>query len=393
MNSLKNNSSIHHHESASRRKFTPIQQKKGGHEHGVRQLNGHINGTRTDMKTNKKNDKISDGKDTTSILTKRRRFGRENCDDIHFVENKNNKLPKQEIKEEIKNVVETPPTNSKKDQNNFPKVFSSLPTSSKHLDKNSSSSTSRYFTALRKNSKQQNKSVYFADQNKMEPWVKRKFYIVENAGIPTEIYCTDFIRKIKHQGENSHHHKLDDLHHNNNSNTLLRITDKWREEWSTNGVQMPLGYRQEKYQFENTNILLDDVEDEVGTDKKSGDKNPFTLPKRMIATYPSKYVKEFSKDYQLIPRPNNEQVQLDYKPLRLMRLDYEKSRNLCYMITRREKLKKTALELFHEQFNMAASNIFCKNSVVPISKRQMDKLLDEMKNSVEFAPSTSTSQE
>ena len=59
------------------------------------------------------------------------------------------------------------------------------------------------------------------------------------------------------------------------------------------------------------------------------------------------------------------------------------------MITRREKLKKTALELFHEQFNMAASNIFCKNSVVPISKRQMDKLLDEMKNSVEFAPSTS----
>jgi len=40
MNSLKNNSSIHHHESASRRKFTPIQQKKGGHEHGVRQLNG-----------------------------------------------------------------------------------------------------------------------------------------------------------------------------------------------------------------------------------------------------------------------------------------------------------------------------------------------------------------
>jgi len=40
---------------------------------------------------------------------------------------------------------------------------------------------------------------------------------------------------------------------------------------------MPLGYRQEKYQFENTNILLDDVEDEVGTDKKSGDKKPLTL--------------------------------------------------------------------------------------------------------------------
>ena len=44
----------------------------------------------------------------------------------------------------------------------------------------------------------------------------------------------------------------------------------------------------------------------------------------MIATYPSKYVKEFSKDYQLFQRPNNGQVQLDYKPLRLMRLDYEK---------------------------------------------------------------------
>lgn len=376
MNNFKNNSSSTHQES-TRKKFTPIQKK--GHEHGVKQLNGHINGARTDMKQNKKN-KISDGKDRTSTLSKKRRFGRENCDEIHFVES-NNKVPKQEIKEDEKfsTSVQTPATNSKKDQNNFPKVFSSLPTSSKYsqLDRN----PSRYFTVLRKNSKQ-NKSVYFSDQNKMEPWVKRKFYIVENAGIPTEIYCTDFIRKIKHQGENCS--KLDDHHHNNTPNTLLRITDKWKEEWSTNGVQMPLGCKQEKYEFENTNISLDDVED----GGKSVEKKPFTLPKKLIATCPTRYVEKFSKDFQLVRRPI-EQVQLTYKPLRLMRLDYEKSRNLCYMITRREKLKKTALELFHEQFNMAASNIFCTNSVAPISRRQIDKLLAEMKNAVEFGPSTS----
>lgn len=59
------------------------------------------------------------------------------------------------------------------------------------------------------------------------------------------------------------------------------------------------------------------------------------------------------------------------------------------MITRREKLKKNALELFQEQVERAAANIFCANPVVPVSKRQVDKMLLELRNAVEFKPSTS----
>ncbi|KAF7632830.1 hypothetical protein Mgra_00007762 [Meloidogyne graminicola] len=373
MNVLKTNSSSKHQES-TRNKLTTLQKKLL--ENRVKQINGHIN-TRNDLKSNKKN--ISDEKGLnieiqkssaikkTSSISKKRRLGRENCDDIQFMKN-NVKLPKQEITDDEKfpTFIKTPAGNFKKDQNNFPKIFSSLPTSSKHQEKNT---PSRYSTALRKNSQQNN------DKNKMEPWVKRNFYIVENAGIPTEIYCTDFIRNLKFQGGNSftNSSRLDDQH---NQNTLLRITDKWKEEWSTNGVQMPMGCRQDKYEFENTNILL-------------GNDDTFTLPAKLISQYPARYVKEFPKDFQHVQRQTVEQVYPDYRPLRFMRLDYEKSRNLCYMITRREKLKKNALELFQEQVERAAANIFCANPVVPVSKRQVDKMLLELRNAVEFKPSTS----
>jgi hypothetical protein len=73
------------------------------------------------------------------------------------------------------------------------------------------------------------------------------------AGRPTEIYCTDFIHKVKQ--EMYHSRYCHDEHQQDGQRTLLKITDKWREEWSTNGVQVPLGNRKEAYEFEDTALF------------------------------------------------------------------------------------------------------------------------------------------
>lgn len=105
------------------------------------------------------------------------------------------------------------------------------------------------------------------DQGELESWIKRKFYIVENSqlvrfdrvfklnlgGKATEVYCTDLIHRARQgigkQGTDGSH-------------TLLRVVDRWREEWN-HGVQMPLGTSRETFHFENTALFPKMAESEL----------------------------------------------------------------------------------------------------------------------------------
>jgi hypothetical protein len=115
MNVLKNNSS----QECARKKITSILKK--GHENGVKQLNGllfywgnllvdffNFKGRINDVEMNKRNKFCF--LDSTTTLSKKRRFERENCNDIQFLENNN--LLKHEMIED--GIVETPKTSSKK---------------------------------------------------------------------------------------------------------------------------------------------------------------------------------------------------------------------------------------------------------------------------------------
>jgi hypothetical protein len=55
-----------------------------------------------------------------------------------------------------------------------------------------------------------------------------------------------------------HNKYWQDIQRDNRS--LLKIKDKWREEWSINGVQMPMGNGMEKYQFEHNELFPDKPE-------------------------------------------------------------------------------------------------------------------------------------
>jgi hypothetical protein len=70
-----------------------------------------------------------------------------------------------------------------------------------------------------------------------------------SAGRPTEVYCTDFIHKVKQEKPSRYQA------YSENPRSLLKITDKWREEWSANGVQMPLGNIRDEYEFEATEMF------------------------------------------------------------------------------------------------------------------------------------------
>ena len=136
-----------------------------------------------------------------------------------------------------------------------------------------------------------NRTDIKAEQNDLDSWAKRKFYIVENAGRPTEIYCTDFIHKVK---QGMVHSKYQ--HWSEDNRSLLKIVDKWREEWSTNGVQVPLGKNalgndREAYEFEQTALF-----------PEMSAAGLFELPKRLIAHYPSTYTRKYAKDFQPVSR-------------------------------------------------------------------------------------------
>lgn len=64
-------------------------------------------------------------KEKTSSISKKRRLGRENCDDIQFMKN-NVKLPKQEITDDEKfpTFIKTPAGNFKKGLHYFSFYFS-----------------------------------------------------------------------------------------------------------------------------------------------------------------------------------------------------------------------------------------------------------------------------
>uniref|UniRef100_A0A915PMZ6 Uncharacterized protein n=1 Tax=Setaria digitata TaxID=48799 RepID=A0A915PMZ6_9BILA len=60
---------------------------------------------------------------------------------------------------------------------------------------------------------------------------KRKFYIVADGGIPSELYRTDLLHRMK-QEEDSDASSDDE-------NTFIPMSDRWKEEWN-HGVQVPL---------------------------------------------------------------------------------------------------------------------------------------------------------
>uniref|UniRef100_A0A914HKM0 Uncharacterized protein n=1 Tax=Globodera rostochiensis TaxID=31243 RepID=A0A914HKM0_GLORO len=95
-------------------------------------------------------------------------------------------------------------------------------------------------------------------------WIKRKFYIVENNGEPTEVYCTDLIHRARQRLGSSTTTK-------DGSHRLLRVVDKWREEWN-HGVQMPLGTsKEDSIPSEHTALFPDLAEPEC-----------FQLPSKLI---------------------------------------------------------------------------------------------------------------
>ncbi|CAI4231488.1 unnamed protein product [Auanema sp. JU1783] len=64
---------------------------------------------------------------------------------------------------------------------------------------------------------------------------KKKFYIVQNDGRPAELYRTDLIHSLRNHEDLSE--DSDDVC--GLSNGVLRLTDRWREEWN-HGVQVPM---------------------------------------------------------------------------------------------------------------------------------------------------------
>uniref|UniRef100_A0A915D3Z9 Uncharacterized protein n=1 Tax=Ditylenchus dipsaci TaxID=166011 RepID=A0A915D3Z9_9BILA len=64
--------------------------------------------------------------------------------------------------------------------------------------------------------------------------------------------------------------------------------------------------------------------------------------------------------------------QYDY--IRTLRQNLEKARNLSYMISKREKMKKALVETFEE--TSLSIGILLLNGTVPISQRRTDKLLE-----------------
>ncbi|VDK83417.1 unnamed protein product [Litomosoides sigmodontis] len=60
---------------------------------------------------------------------------------------------------------------------------------------------------------------------------KRKFYIVAGGGVPSELYRTDLLHRMK-QGEDSDASSDDEA-------TFISMSDRWKEEWN-HGVQVPL---------------------------------------------------------------------------------------------------------------------------------------------------------
>uniref|UniRef100_A0A158Q908 PHD-type domain-containing protein n=1 Tax=Elaeophora elaphi TaxID=1147741 RepID=A0A158Q908_9BILA len=75
----------------------------------------------------------------------------------------------------------------------------------------------------------------FADDNEDSDdgqyLAKRKFYIVADGGVPSELYRTDLLHKMK-QEEDSDASSDDET-------TFVSMSDRWKEEWN-HGVQVPL---------------------------------------------------------------------------------------------------------------------------------------------------------
>ncbi|EFO21171.1 PHD-finger family protein [Loa loa] len=69
------------------------------------------------------------------------------------------------------------------------------------------------------------------DANSGQYLVKRKFYIVADGGIPSELYRTDLLHKMK-QEEDSDASSDDET-------AFVSMSDRWKEEWN-HGVQVPL---------------------------------------------------------------------------------------------------------------------------------------------------------
>lgn len=150
-------------------------------------------------------------------------------------------------------------------------------TNHSHLPSLPTSSSSAWMTPrLEQQHRQQ-------DTDQQKSWAKRKFYAVQTARQVAEVYCTDAIHRIKKAPSKYGIKENDD-------GTVLRIVDKWREEWNQ-GVQVPLGSEKDTYDFEATALFPDLPVPE-----------PFELPKKLIAHYPTKYTKSNAKEFQMTVR-------------------------------------------------------------------------------------------
>uniref|UniRef100_A0A914H0Q9 Uncharacterized protein n=1 Tax=Globodera rostochiensis TaxID=31243 RepID=A0A914H0Q9_GLORO len=194
-------------------------------------------------------------------------------------------------------------------------------------------------------------------------WMKRSFYIIETNGVPKEVYCTDLMHRARQR------RRLADGHQ------LPRVVDKWREEW-TQGVQVPLGSTKEIFTFENTALFP-----ELANNKLEC----FQLPSKLISRDKSTNGRKRQRTDQSGEECNQilqRKLSTQFEELRRLRLNSEKVRSLCYLVTKREKLKKLSLEQFEQQVKQTADKTF--GLVTAMSSRRWEQLLSEWREAINF---------
>ncbi|KAL3071265.1 hypothetical protein niasHT_036081 [Heterodera trifolii] len=245
------------------------------------------------------------------------------------------------------------------------------------------------------------RSVAPKSGEKEEPsgWPSRNFYVVEINGMPTELYRTDLLQRARQHsaiglpaggavpwqsksafalqqldggdgGANA-----DECRHGYQPPVLLRVTDRWREEWS-HGVQMPWGIggggAQSANNFERTELFphlsllaANDV---------------FELPSELVTADGGD-----AGDGAQIRRMTNERPD----KVRHLRLFFERKRNLCHMVQRRERMKRQCLQQFERHVRLTASNVGIE-CVPTVSTRRTERQMREWQSIAKFGEETET---
>ncbi|KAL3101087.1 hypothetical protein niasHS_001547 [Heterodera schachtii] len=95
-----------------------------------------------------------------------------------------------------------------------------------------------------------------------------------------------------------------------------------------------------------------------------------------------------TEQYRQMPR---RKLVAKFDKIRQLRIHSEKARNLCYMVAKREKLKKQCMEQFELQVKLTASNVFGR--VPPVSARCMERILSEWREAADFKPTAAAVEE